>query len=268
MNSCTLLTIVGTGIAGPGHVTVEAAAAVRRAEKVFYLVSDALTRAWLEGVRPDAEDLSNEYSVGRPRAESYSAMVDRLLAPLRNQVSVCAAFYGHPGVFAFPSHEAIRLARLQGFSARMLPGVSAEDCLFADLGIDPGSAGCQSFEATDFLVRRRRFDVCSGLVLWQAGAIGVEDFRTEQTWNREGLQVLAEVLLESYPPNHPIVIYEATTLPFPGPTVISTPLSRLPHSPVSALSTLWIEPLTNRAPDPDMIQRLGLSPRKSQNPDV
>jgi hypothetical protein len=36
-----------------------------------------------------------------------------------------------------------------GFDAVMLPGISAEDCLFADLGIDPGMIGCQSFEATD-----------------------------------------------------------------------------------------------------------------------
>jgi hypothetical protein len=34
----------------------------------------------------------------------------------------------------------------------MLPAVSAEDCLFADLGVDPGAAGCQSHEAADFLI--------------------------------------------------------------------------------------------------------------------
>jgi len=31
----------------------------------------------------------------------------------------------------------------------MLPGISAEDCLVADLGIDPASSGCQSYEAND-----------------------------------------------------------------------------------------------------------------------
>ena len=54
-------------------------------------------------------------------------------------------------VFVQPSHESIAIARLEGFSARMLPGISAEDCLFADIGLDPGKDGCQSFEATDFL---------------------------------------------------------------------------------------------------------------------
>src|SRR2546429_6584747 len=47
-----------------------------------------------------------------------------------------------------------RQAREEGFEAEMLPAVSAEDCLFADLGVDPGDEGCQSFEATSFLLFR------------------------------------------------------------------------------------------------------------------
>jgi hypothetical protein len=87
-------------------------------------------------------------------------------------LEVCVVFYGHPGVFVQPAHEAIRVARLEGFTARMLPGISAEDCLFADIEVDPGVYACQSFEATDFLVRKRKFDPRSPLVLWQIGSIG------------------------------------------------------------------------------------------------
>jgi hypothetical protein len=59
---------------------------------------------------------------------------------------------------------------LMGVSARMLPGVSAEDNLIADLGVDP--AGLQSYEATGFLVYKYRFDTSAGLVLWQVGVLG------------------------------------------------------------------------------------------------
>jgi hypothetical protein len=44
----------------------------------------------------------------------------------------------------------------------MLPGISAEDCLFADLGIDPGIYGCQSYEATDFLANGRPWGETDG----------------------------------------------------------------------------------------------------------
>lgn len=254
----TQLTIVGTGIAGPGQVTVEARGAIRYAEVVLFLLADPLSRAWLTELRPDAIDLSEEYAAGRPRLETYQRIVDRILEPVRSSKRVCVAFYGHPGVFTMPAHEAIRAARREGFSARMLPGISAEDCLIADLGVDPGTSGCQSFEATDFLVRRRRFDPTSGLILWQVGVIAVEDHRDELLWNRDGLRVLVEVLLESYPPSHEVVVYEATTLPLFGPKVVHVRLEELPFAPVTALSTLWIKPVADKEPVPEMLKRLGL----------
>lgn len=252
------LTVAGTGIAGPAHVTRETQAAIVYADRCLMLVADALTEQWLKDLRPDVDDLSDEYAVGRRRTDSYEAMVERIVGPVRAGSRVCAIFYGHPGVFANPSHEAIRRARREGFRARMLPAVSAEDCLFADLGIDPGDRGCQSFEATDFLVRRRRFDPTVGLVLWQSGVIGVPDFRTERLWNRDALDVLAEVLLREYPPSHPVVIYEASTLPIGGHRAETTPLSDLARAPITALSTLWISPTEDRQPDALMMSTLGL----------
>ena len=56
-----------------------------------------------------------------------------------------------PGVFARVPHKAIAQARAEGFEAHMEAGVSAEDCLYADLGIDPGEVGCQQYEASQFM---------------------------------------------------------------------------------------------------------------------
>ena len=67
-----------------------------------------------------------------------------MLAPIRRGIRLCAVVYGHPGVFVYASHEAVRRCRLEGLPARMLPGISAEDCLLADLGVDPGVRGCRA----------------------------------------------------------------------------------------------------------------------------
>jgi hypothetical protein len=95
----------------------------------------------------------------------------------------------------------------------MLPGVSTEDCLFADLGIDP-AAGCQSYEATDFLLNGRRIDTSAALVLWQAGVVG--DLRYRQGPATDGLRVLVDHLLHLYPGDHRVMVYEAATLPVFG----------------------------------------------------
>src|SRR3546814_8782204 len=81
-------------------------------------------------------------------------MVAAMLAEVRAGRRVCGAFYGHPGVFARVPHKAIAQARAEGFEAHMEAGVSAEDCLYADLGIDPGEVGCQHYEASQFMFYR------------------------------------------------------------------------------------------------------------------
>ena len=65
-----------------------------------------------------------------------------MLQEVRLGKVVVGVFYGHPGIFVAPSHRAISIARAEGYEAKMLPAVSAEDSLYADLGVDPSRCGC------------------------------------------------------------------------------------------------------------------------------
>ena len=135
------LVIVGTGIRTVGQLTMEALAWMQRADEIIHLVADPVAEALIAGLKPGKEfTLQGFYSEGKPRAESYDEMIEFILSRVRAGVLVCGAFYGHPGVFAYPPHESIRRARAEGYAAWMLPGISVEDCLFADLGVDPGLA--------------------------------------------------------------------------------------------------------------------------------
>ena len=252
------LTIVGTGFRISGQVTPEALSAIQSADKFLHLVQDVVTHRWLESTNPTAESLYSSYLPGRPRRETYEEMVERMLAPVRQGKRVCAAFYGHPGVFVTPAHEAIRRARAEGFEAEMLPGISAEDCLVAELGFDPGAGGCQSFEATDFLIRGRIFDPTSHLVLWQVGAIGVADFRSGDYWNPSGVAILAKYLAATYGAAHEAVVYESPVYPICPPTRHRCRLDELSEAPITLASTLYLEPLSARPDDAKMRTALGM----------
>jgi precorrin-6B methylase 1 len=239
-------------------VTPEAAAAIERADEVLYLVAQPLTARWIERTNPRSRSLAGLYALGKPRRETYAEMVDELLAPVRAGRDVCAAFYGHPGVFVRPGHEAVRRAREEGHRARMLPAVSALDCLVADLGIDPAATGLQTYEATDFLLRRRPADPTALLVLWQIGVVGELGVTMEP--RRENLALLAERLLETYPRDHEAIVYEASPYPLVAdPVVLRLPLEGLPEARVSLLSTLVVPPSQARRRDPEVAARLGLS---------
>jgi uncharacterized protein YabN with tetrapyrrole methylase and pyrophosphatase domain len=253
------LTVVGTGIQLASQVTPQARAAIEGADEVLYLVADPLTAVWIERLNPNARSLDAHYQAGRDRAETYDAMVEEILAGVRAGRRVCVAFYGHPGVFVDPGHEAVGRARDEGFRARMLPAVSAEDCLVADLGLDPGELGCQSYEATAFLVYRYRIEPSALLVLWQIGFLG--QVATMADPAPLPLDVLVERLAEHYPVEHEVIVYEAAVYPILEPHVQRLPLAALPAAEVPPMATLVVPPGARARADEAMINRLEL-PRR------
>jgi uncharacterized protein YabN with tetrapyrrole methylase and pyrophosphatase domain len=250
------LTVVGTGIEAGSHLTAGARSAIEEADLVLSLVAEPVMQIVLERLNSSTRSLHTLYEVGESRRDAYEAMTEEILSQVRQGKNVCAAFYGHPGVFVTPAHEAVRRARAEGFEARMLPGISAEDCLFADLGVDPSRAGCQSYEATEFLAHSHRIDPTAALVLWQIGTVG--SLVAAQGARPTGLAGLVERLLEDYPAEHVVTVYEAS--PYAGfdPLVRTVALSELAPEHVTALSTLYVQPREPARLDTALLDRLGL----------
>jgi len=249
------LVVVGTGIRTT-QVTPEALAAIRSADVVHFLVADRIAATSIMNESSEARSLADLYAPDRQRSATYGAMVDRIMGDVRSGKTVCAAFYGHPGVYAEPGHDAVRSARSEGFRARMLPGVSAEDALFADLGIDPGAEGWQSYTATDFLLRPRRFDPTVPLVLWQVGGIGLNTGVADAVTDH--LPMLIDRLRSSYPDEHEVVVYEAAVLPGFDPVVQRLPLVGLGDARITAASTLLVPGHGRSAVDPSVAAVLGI----------
>lgn len=252
------LVVVGTGIALATQTTPEATAAMAAAARLFYVVSDPAHALWVRRINPAAATLQDCYAEGKPRHQTYREMADRILESVRAGFQTCAVFYGHPGVFTQPSHAAIRRARAEGYPARMLPGISAEDCLFADLGVNPGAGGCQSFEASDFLLARRRFDPTSQLILWQVGLLGEVSVRPKMASRRERLHVLTAALRRHYPARHRIVLYEAAQFPCCDPIIKRIALEKLPGETITPAMTVYLPPLPQRPQDQRIARWFGV----------
>jgi precorrin-2 methylase len=242
------LVVVGTGINVVVHTTLETVECIKRADKLFHVVTGPM-EIWLRRLNPTAETLRDCYAPGKLRWLSYQQMADRIVSAVRTGAYVCAAFYGHPGMFVDPAHQAIRRARREGFRVRMLPGISAEDCLFADLGVDPINTGCQSYEATDFLAYRRRIDPTSALILWQVGLLGEPSLPGPGGSKRERLTRLVAALRRHYDARHRVVLYEAAQFPICKPRIKRMALGRLASTRTSPMMTLYIPPKPSRPAD-------------------
>jgi precorrin-6B methylase 1 len=253
------LTIVGTGIDVGGQLTPQARASFEAADEAFYLVADPVAVRLLQWLNPRARSLHTHYGDGKERLETYEGMADEILSPLRRGRDVCAAFYGHPGIYVYPARVALERARAEGFPATMFPGVSSLDCLFADLGLDPAVTGCQVHHATELLVRRIEPDAAALLVLLQIGVIGQTAHHDRPDWSN--LPVLVEYLAEFYPPAHEVIAYQASPFPLARPAVKRVPLDRLAEAELTIGMTLVLPPASKREIDPTMLARLEQRPR-------
>lgn len=252
------LIIVGSGIKLAAHMTLEAKSAIENNSCFLYLINDPVLEVWLKKLNPNAISLQEFYQGEGSRLSIYENIAQKIKEYLQDNSEVCVAFYGHPGVFCYVAHRAIELARTENFDTLMLPGISAEDCLFSDIGIDPGDYGCQSFECTDFLLRSRRYDQYSHLILWQVGMIGNLHIAENKINNRENLKILIEYLLANYPKNHRVALYEASIYSGFSPKIIWCALDNLASQNYSKISTLYIPPLAQAKIDPEMARRLGV----------
>ncbi|CUA78287.1 hypothetical protein RSOLAG22IIIB_13042 [Rhizoctonia solani] len=197
------LIIAGSGIASVAQMTLETVAHLKHADKVFYLVNDPVTEAFIKEHNSEASDLLVFYDKAKPRYHSYVEMTEVMLREVRAGHKVLGIFYGHPGVFVHPSHRAITIAREEGYEAKMLPGVSAEDYMFADLGFDPCVFGCMSSEATELIAHNRSLDTSVHNIIWQVGGIGVGTLEYEKS----KFHLLVDRLERDFGPNHKVVHY-------------------------------------------------------------
>jgi precorrin-6B methylase 1 len=249
------LVCVGIGMTLGSHITPLARSYIADADVVFTGLSDGIIELWLAKMNPDVRSLQSLYREGKPRSETYQQMVDAMLNEVRAGKRVCGAFYGHPGVFALPTHKAIEIARREGYPAHMEPGVSAEDCLYADLGIDPGKFGCQHYETSQYMLYRRRIDPSAYLVLWQVGVAGDQSLARFST-GAAYRQVLVDVLARDYDLDHQAILYKAVTLPMHQPYIERLSLRDLPAANVDMHMTLVIPPASRLQADPTVRQWL------------
>jgi len=250
------LALVGMGMTLGSHLTPISRSHIEQADVVFAALSDNLVEEWLKRMNPDVRSLQGNYAEGKSRMLTYREWLEMIMAEVRVGKSVCAVFYGHPGIFAWTPHKAIEAARAEGFEAHMEAGVSSEDCLYADLGIDPGRYGCQHFEASQLMLFDHRIDNASYLVLWQVALAGDTTLGRLGGTGPEYRQLLVDRLAQDYPLEHEVIVYRCATLAIEAPRIERVALRDLPWVKMTVSETVVVPPAREMRPIPEVWARV------------
>ncbi|KAJ7691795.1 hypothetical protein B0H17DRAFT_1200912 [Mycena rosella] len=207
-----------------------------------------------ENSRGNYFDLTTFYDTNKEVYESYVQMSEVMLRDVRAGRNVLSIFHGHPGVFVPPSHRAIAIAREEGFPAKMLPGVSAEAYMFADLGFDPSINGCITQEATELLVRNKTLDPSIHNIV----CLGVD----MMVFDNSKFHLLVERLEKDFGLDHKIQHYIGAILPQSVTVKDTFAIRDLRKEEVlkqfTTTSTFYVPPRAPAPVDAKVLQALGL----------
>ena len=257
MKASTLV-IAGTGIKFISHLTHEVEVYIQNSSKILYLSNEPAIEEWIKSKHLNTESLYDYYTRHESRLKNYQEIANKILSDVNKFETTLVLLYGHPTVYAMPALEAAIKARKQNVEVIILPGISADACLYADLMIDPGSAGCQSYDATDFLIKNKIIDNTSHTILWQIGSIGSISLISNYG-NKTGIRLLKNKLSELFTPNHPVTVYEASQYPHFRPRIDDITIEDLENIELTALSTLYIPPINVSTINNEILDKLNLS---------
>jgi len=253
------LFLVGSGIKSISHLTIEAQAAIKQAEKVLYLVNEPVIESWIKKYSRYSFSLENIYMSFTERREAYKKISEFIVSEVEKQQFLTVVIYGHPTVFASPGLNAIKqISNVSNeVEVQVIPGISAEDCLFADLKVDPGINGCYSIEANDLLIYDKPIITCSDFIIWQTGLIGNIGLPSALS-DKTGLKLLINKLLKHYPADYEVVIYEAAMYPTVSAKIVRCNIKSLEQEKLSPISTLYIPAIKSSKRNNYVVKQLGL----------
>jgi hypothetical protein len=146
-------------------------------------------------------------------------MAELMLREVRRGRSVVGLFHGHPGYFVKSGRRALAIAEMEGFETVLLPGISATDCLFSDLRIDPGVIGVQIMKAGHVLRENVSLATDNHVVLIQIGSVGDNTF-SFTGFKHTKFDRYFDKLISIYGDEHDSVYYVASIFPGPDPVIL------------------------------------------------
>lgn len=245
---------------GYRQLTREAEAALEKSERAYLVHYQTLVKEYLEDdLGCEVIDLTAEYSPEENRAEAYERMAEEVFTGAEEvDGPVSFALYGHPMVFVSPARWVFRDAEERGFEAKVIPGISSMDAIYADIGLDPAANGIQMFEATDLLVREFDLNPDIPAMIWQIGSVETA-LHTVSESTGDRFTNIREYLQQFYPDDHTAYLLQTATYPVGESKQIEFTLDEFEDmsDQINFIQTLYLPAVRERPPqNEELLERL------------
>ena len=94
------------------------------------------------------------------------------------------------------------------------------------------------------------------MIIWQLGSVGNFTYSNNGRYDVKGFKRVIDRLLEQYPADHEVIVYEASIYPTCDAVIKRVPLSLLSEDMVTGRSTLYVPPKGRKQCDEVIMREL------------
>lgn len=236
--------LMGSGIRGTLHFTLETIQALEACRIVYVLHNDPSILEFVKGHCGDVRDLIDLYHGQENRRDVYREISQILVEESAHGPGVGFLVHGHPLFLVSATEYTLELAATAGRRVQMLAGVSSFDTLLCDLAVDFGYA-LQMYDASTLITASIAPNPRVPLLVFQlATTMNPTIIRNDPTPGV--LRPLVDHLLQVYPEHHKVTVVHSAATAWEPSAIAQMPLGELFNTAVdlSARPTLYV-PVVN-----------------------
>lgn len=218
------LAVVGSGIKKLHQMSLEAWWLLQDSEVVISNLNDTVAIEYLaDNLDAELIDFSNIYD-SENNETRYSTYHDMILCPLEKAKEtdglVTYLSVGHPNIWAWTPYAVKHLGENEwGLNVELLPGISAVDSIYSDLGIDPAQGGVVQYNFTKALQERLELSPRLSFIGWLFGRFSLDSDAT--------VEDAKQYLAEQFGPDKMIYIVRMSKNCYTSSAILNIPIRDL-----------------------------------------
>lgn len=200
------ISIVGSGIKFPEHLTLETIAVLEQCKSVYTIASHLSNEENTPpSLKSKIKNLWHLYQPDRLRKENYRAMTEAILNAAHQESPIAYLAGGNPVVFDSVTQWIIESAKEHNLTVKVFPSISSIDTIMVDLKYEV-APGLQIYDASMLIGLNIEPRVYISCILLQISTFGTSFTTAYRIPKKDFLAPLKTYLLRFYPLNHQVYL--------------------------------------------------------------
>jgi uncharacterized protein YabN with tetrapyrrole methylase and pyrophosphatase domain len=198
------ISIVGSGVKFPEHLTLETIAILEKCNSVYtiasYLANEQNTPPSLKS---KIKNLWHLYQPDRLRRYNYKAMTEAIINAAYKESPIAYLASGNPVVFDSVTQWIIESAKEQNLTVKVFPSISSIDTIMVDLKYEV-APGLQIYDASMLIGLNLKPQINISCIILQISTFGTSYTTAYRIPKKDFLAPLKTYLMQFYPASHQV----------------------------------------------------------------